>query len=147
MKKRGSGEKDYYFTQSVIIGFSLPIESRVLTKLTGEEITYQGSSMFPIFIEGDRLIFEKNSRIRSGDVIVYAEPGGLRYIIHRVITIRGDQMIQTAGDNNRAPDPYILDPALVLGKVIRRNRLIYSTPVRGGIHGLVLYQYPKSVDL
>jgi signal peptidase I len=119
---------------------NIPLRIPQLPRIEGNEISYIGSSMYPTFINGDRLTFDRRSRITSGDIIVYAEPEGERYIIHRVIGIQGNQ-VQTAGDTNQSPDSYLLDRQKVVGKVIMRNRLTKATKVRGGIIGIIQYRY------
>lgn len=115
-----------------------------LPEINGDEIVYLGMSMYPTFIDGDKVIFDRFSQIKHGDVIVYPEPGGLRYIIHRVIKIQGDQ-VQTAGDNNRNPDSYSIVRQSIIGKVIRKRRFDATSSVRGGIWGRMYFRYLVSI--
>jgi signal peptidase I len=115
-----------------------------LPEINGDEIVYLGMSMCPTFIDGDRIIFDRITHIRRGDVIVYLEPGGHRYIIHRVIEIQGDQ-VQTAGDNNRSPDSYSITRQSIIGKVIRKRRFDATSSVRGGIWGRMYFRYLVSI--
>jgi len=115
-----------------------------LPDIKGDEIAYLGMSMYPTFIDGDRVIFDRFIHIQRGDVIIYPEPGELRYIIHRVIEIRGD-LVQTAGDNNRCPDSYLITRQSIIGKVIGKRRLDATSSVRGGIWGRIYFRYMVSV--
>ncbi|PWR73213.1 signal peptidase I [Methanospirillum lacunae] len=115
-----------------------------LPEINGDEIVYSGMSMYPTFIDGDKVIFDRFSQIKHGDVIVYPEPGGHRYIIHRVIEIQGEQ-VQTAGDNNRSPDSYSIDRQSIIGKVIRKRRFDVSSSVRGEIWGRIYFRYRVSI--
>lgn len=127
-----------------IIQFNSGFHQDGLPEIKGDEIVYQGLSMYPTFIDGDYLIFDRNTQIQCGDVIVYPEPGGLRYIIHRVIKIQVD-LIQTAGDNNHSPDSYLITRRSIIGKVIRMRRLDVTSSVRGGIWGWMYFRYLASV--
>ena len=115
-----------------------------LPEINGDEIVYLGMSMYPTFIDGDRVIFDRFTQIQRGDVIVYPEPGGHRYIIHRVIEIQGDQ-VQTGGDNNRRPDSYSIARQSIIGKVTRKRRFDVTSSVRGGFWGRMYFRYLVSV--
>ncbi|MBF0550102.1 MAG: signal peptidase I [Deltaproteobacteria bacterium] len=117
-------------------------------------ICYTGVSMYPVFQEGDRLIFRRQKTYRRGDIIAYLEPGGDRYIIHRIIAVSTspqplsgnpqpgtDQVMRTAGDNNPEPDSYLVDRSRILGRIIKRHRAWMLTVVWGGLPGYLHHLY------
>ncbi len=84
---------------------------------------YDLSSMKRVFVPGDALLLAEIPFVafRKGDIAVYypngtAQPG----IVHRVIR-RTKDTLTTMGDNNPAPDRYLLSPAdapkLVVAKI------------------------------
>jgi hypothetical protein len=127
-----------------IIQFNTGYHQDGLPDIKGDEIVYQGLSMYPTFIDGDWLTFDRSTHIQRWDVVIYPEPGGLRYIIHRVIKIHGG-LVQTSGDNNRSPDPYLIARRSIIGKVIKMKRLDEMSSVRGGIRGWMYFRYLVSV--
>lgn len=107
------------------------------------EITYTGTSMFPTFVDGDRLIYRRQNIYRGGDVILYLEPDSEeRYIIHRVIRVEGDNL-RTAGDNNPETDHYILEQKQVMGRIVKMTRAGQETEVWGGKRGFLCYWYAR----
>lgn len=127
-----------------ITQFNVGYYQNRLPEINGDEIAYLGMSMYPTFIDGDRVVFDRFTHIQRGDVIVYPEPEGHRYIIHRVIEIQGDQ-VQTAGDNNRSPDSYSIARQSIIGKVIRKRRFDVTSSVRGGFWGRIYFRYLISI--
>lgn len=100
-------------------------------------ITYQGRSMHPQFIKGDKLLFDPDRIIKKGDVVAFFEPSGREVIIvHRVIQVYQDS-IRTRGDNNSSPDPYVVPLSVVLGVVCYQNRAGILYPVQGGMRGII----------
>jgi len=86
----------------------------------------ESGSMIPILEKGD-LIFSIGvtpSSLKVGDIILFKSPQNSNVIIvHRIIKIYNDGdviLIQTKGDNNPVPDPWIINGDQVLGKVIFR---------------------------
>lgn len=132
--------KTYPSSPSPIIQFATASCHGILPDITGDEISYQGMSMYSTFIDGDRLIFDRDSPIKRGDVIVYPEPRRSRYIIHRVVHMTGD-VVRTAGDNNWNLDSYSIDRRSIVGKVIRIRRLDTISSVRGGFRGRLYFWY------
>ena len=68
----------------------------------------------------------------KGDIVMYAEPGSMRYVTHRIWEIRNGK-IQTWGDNCVKPDAWIPTDA-VWGKIIlieRGKRKIMPNPEKG----------------
>ena len=100
-----------------------------------ESITYVGSSMNPIFRDGDALRLEPcGGRVRRGDVIVFTPPEGDRKIIHRVISV-GPEGARTRGDNNGSVDPWDLKPHEIIGRVVSLRRNGREIPIPGGSVG------------
>ncbi|MBF0526549.1 MAG: signal peptidase I [Deltaproteobacteria bacterium] len=125
-----------------------------MDKMPENSIYYTGVSMYPVFQEGDRLIFRRQKNYRRGDIIAYLEPGGDRYIIHRVIAVSfipeptsgnrqpgANQVMRTAGDNNPEPDSYLVDHSRVLGRIIKCHRAWMQIAVRGGLPGYLHHLY------
>ena len=145
MKQLPEGlNKTYPPSPFPIIQFTTASGHGFRSDITGDEITYLGMSMYPTFIDGDRLIVDRESPIRRGDIIVYPEPGGTRYIIHRIVHITGD-VVRTAGDNNQHPDSYVLDLRDIIGKVIQMRRLDMTSSIRGGLFGRLHFRYAVSI--
>lgn len=71
-------------------------------------------SMEPTFSKGALLIVKKSDAIQKGDIVVYQSESEL--IVHRVISIDGDQ-VQTQGDANNVADP-VFDKTQIKGVVI-----------------------------
>ncbi|MCX5834369.1 MAG: S24/S26 family peptidase [Deltaproteobacteria bacterium] len=100
-----------------------------------ESITYVGSSMNPIFRDGDALRLEPcNGKVRRGDVIVFTPPEGDRKIIHRVISV-GPEGARTRGDNNGSVDPWDLKPREIIGRVVSLRRNGREIAIPGGEMG------------
>lgn len=96
--------------------------------------------MFPLFLDGDTLFFVRSGSYQRGDIIVYREPGGDRYIIHRITRVTEPQ-VQTAGDNNSASDSYSLQSGDIIGKVTTISRVGERIRVRNGLSGYLIYCY------
>ena len=108
-------------------------------------------SMFPTLFPGDLVVVNKwVGQVEVGDVVVYRVPEGARppfkpgsLVIHRVVAIRGDQII-TKGDNNPVPDQPRWVPRLTLDDVygVAVVAIPYigwpSLAVQGAYHVLVL---------
>ena len=67
----------------------------------GVSVTFpvKGTSMLPFIIGGkESVILQKASKINAGDVVL-AWVDGCRYVVHRVISIAGEQVV-LMGDGN-----------------------------------------------
>jgi len=99
---------------------------------------YNGSSMMPIFHPGQLLYVRPTvNDICSGDVIVFENPFGDNFIVHRVVSIKEACLI-TRGDNNPNNDNHMVRSEQLIGRVEMvefQGRLI---PVAGGRRGLWL---------
>lgn len=85
------------------------------------EIEAQGSSMFPVIKNGDKIIVcAEIDSIKENDIIVFFDSnssGNISLVAHRVIRIVDDKFVITKGDNNRVADRPIRKKC-VIGKVI-----------------------------
>ena len=81
-------------------------------------LRYVGGSMQPTFREGDELLMIPLGETlpQKGDVIAFILPGEERTIVHRVEAVR-DGGIRTRGDASPSPDPWILLPSAIRGRV------------------------------
>jgi signal peptidase I len=88
-------------------------------------LRYVGGSMQPTFREGDELLVIPLAQDlpRRGDVIAFSLPGETRTIVHRVVSA-GDGSIRTRGDASGSPDPWVLSPESIRGRVefVRSDR-------------------------
>lgn len=96
--------------------------------------------MFPLFIAGDILSFNRSGPFHRGDVIVYRHPGAERYIIHRIISAR-EETVRTGSDTKPLPDPYILPVNEIIGKVTAVSRNGKEIRIPGGLSGYLWYLY------
>ncbi len=99
---------------------------------------YTGPSMNPTLKAGDGLFIVpyRGRGIAIGDVVVFRHPEGKQKIIHRVVACHSGGF-RTRGDNNARPDPWLLTPEAILGKVVAANRKGRIIPIHGGIRGLM----------
>ncbi len=99
---------------------------------------YIGPSMNPTLSEGDMLeiLPYKGGTPRPGDVVFFRRPGGEGYIVHRIV-IRSRSAILTRGDNNPQADPFLLQPADIMGRVAAARRRNRRRRISGGLRGLV----------
>lgn len=99
-----------------------------------KRITYTGPSMNPTLKAGDRLhlVPYDGRKIQPGDVIVFHPPKERRKITHRVISV-GSEGIKTCGDKCSRPDPWVLVPDHILGRVVfayrgKKRRRVFGGP-------------------
>lgn len=76
-----------------------------------------GESMHPALHTADVCLVRRRARVRTGDIILYAEPGYASAVLHRV-TGRASDGYVTRGDANPVPDFRHLAPGYVCGRVI-----------------------------
>lgn len=105
----------------------------------------EGWSMLPTYQDKDLVVVQgvNPSEIKLGDIIVYHQPNNYEnLIIHRVVNVTtrsGQFFFKAKGDNNMAPDPWLIPDSLVVGKVIYHVSsigllfLILSGPLIDGI--------------
>ncbi len=99
-------------------------------------IVYTGSSMSPTLKTLDRLyvIPYHGQRIQCGEVIVFISPEVERTIVHRVVHV-DSQGIRTRGDNSSYPDPWVLSPDNIVGRVVYAERKNKRLPIYRGLRG------------
>ena len=84
-------------------------------------IQVTGSSMFPFIRRGERVTIQgvtPSQALHPGEIILFTNSSG-RLLLHRVLKIQDDgrnRLIQTKGDNQRAPDTPIT-PNMVIARV------------------------------
>lgn len=76
----------------------------------------QSGSMEPSIMTGDVVIINRQKQYFNNNVVTFKDSQG-RIITHRIVDINQDK-ISTKGDANRTSDPEIIDPTMVLGKVL-----------------------------
>lgn len=86
-------------------------------------VVYTGPSMNPTLAEPDLLEVRPygEQAVCVGDIIYFQSPENERPIIHRVVRVTS-QGIRTRGDNNPQNDPYLVQPADIIGKVVAAQR-------------------------
>lgn len=88
-------------------------------------------SMEPVFYRGDIVIVEKTNFLgihefdpnnaQVGDIVVYNAKWFPNPVIHRIINvteINGTKYFVIKGDNNDAPDPYLVAPSQITDRVV-----------------------------
>ncbi len=83
----------------------------------GGNLTYiviTGSSMEPLFHEGDFVIADVQAEYKVGDIVIYLHPDVGR-VIHRIIDREGDRFV-LKGDNNSWIDGYYPSREEIIGK-------------------------------
>lgn len=82
-----------------------------------------GGSMSPALIPGDLAIVRKGvAGVRTGEIVLVDKPGWPAGVLHRVVAVEVDGMLQLRGDANPVPD---LDPV-----------------APGSVHGVVAFVLP-----
>lgn len=96
----------------------------------------RGMSMSPTLQDGDLLAITVgiDRPVCPGDVIAFRHPLDSEIMVHRLIATTPTGMI-TKGDGNGAPDPFLLCPDQVEGRVMLRWRLGNRRRVAGGWRG------------
>ncbi len=92
--------------------------------------------MNPTLKAGDGLIVIPFTErpVKRGDVVVFRSPLDDKQVVHRVIHV-SPQGIKTRGDNNRLDDPYLLQPADIIGRVVEIHRGRCRFKARNGTAG------------
>ena len=95
------------------------------------KLLYNGTSMNPLFREGDvvEVAPYQGREILPGDVVAFSPPEQPGKVIHRVVAVE-PQGILTKGDNLPIADTWTLQPGDILGKIvaIHRHGRILSVP-------------------
>jgi signal peptidase len=95
-------------------------------------------SMIPTLNVGDIIVVKDKDSFKSlqvGDIIVFHSPAGDgRVIVHRIYSMSIDQYgvaIYTKGDNNPAPDGWVVRESHYIGKVV------FTLPYLGRITSII----------
>jgi signal peptidase len=122
----------------LILAVVVPFLVYAVPQVVGAEQSYVvlSGSMQPAMNPGDAIIVDDvpASEIAEGDVITYAESGSDRPTTHRVIEVveqNGDTAFRTQGDNNPNPDPSLVTPADLEGKVLSVGGFLVVIPLIG----------------
>lgn len=112
-----------------------------MTKDSNQISIYNGPSMNPTFVAGDKLIivtYSSPDEINVGDVVTFRHPFKEIDVVHRVIEIKG-AVIKTQGDNQKQPDVYDLSNSDIQGKVVEIKRGGATFKVANGDQGIKLF--------
>jgi hypothetical protein len=97
---------------------------------------HTGASMNPALDSSDLLevLPYKGRAPQPGDVILFVPMGREQAVVHRVIEV-SPLGIRCRGDGNRGDDPWLLQPADVIGQVVAAQRGKRRRKVTGGRRG------------
>ena len=107
-------------------------------------VVYTGRSMTPSLIEPELLEVRPyhDRLVRPGDVVYLQPPGEQQKLVHRVATVippgTTPGSIRTRGDNSSAADPFILQPADIVGQVVAAQRNSRRRRIAGGLLGVLV---------
>jgi signal peptidase I len=105
-----------------------------------------GSSMEPLIRPGDDAVLTPpEGGVSRGDVVVFRAPSGGDLVVHRVVET-GARGIATRGDRCATPDPWLLEPACILGRVTAVERLGGRRPILGGGPGRLQASASRILD-
>ena len=106
-------------------------------------VTVKGTSMLPTLKTGDFVLAEAQPTYRVGDLVVYRVPKGQigagDDLIHRIVAGNPTTGFTLKGDNNPAPDPWIVPRSDVLGKEalavpgLGNSLLVIRSPLFAGL--------------
>ena len=79
--------------------------------------------MRPTLNPGDllRVVPYLGARFKRGDIVVFHPPHEKQLVIHRLVSVRGDE-VKARGDNNIRPDPWLIPPESIMGRVSHVQR-------------------------
>jgi hypothetical protein len=94
------------------------------------KLLYKGTSMNPLFREGDvaEVVPYQGLEIRAGDVVAFSPPEKSGKVIHRVVAVEPGGIV-TKGDNQPFLDDWTIKPGDILGKVVAIHRQGRRLPV------------------
>lgn len=103
-------------------------------------------SMEPVFYRGDIVVVEKTNFLginefdpnnaQIGDIVVYNAEWFPNPVIHRIINVtevNGTKYFVIKGDNNDAPDPYLVEPSRITERVVKIGDQPFIIPKIGYI--------------
>ena len=106
-------------------------------------VTVKGTSMLPTLKTGDFVLAEAQPTYKVGDLVVYRVPRGQigagDDLIHRIVAGNATTGFTLKGDNNPAPDPWIVPRSDVLGKEalavpgLGNSLLVIRSPLFAGL--------------
>ncbi|MBU0493861.1 MAG: S26 family signal peptidase, partial [Chloroflexi bacterium] len=101
-------------------------------------VVYTGPSMNPTLAEPDLLevVAYGERPVQPGDVVYFQPPEGGREVVHRVARVTPSG-VYTRGDNNPQEDPYLLQPADIIGQVVAAQRGVTRRRIAGGRRGVL----------
>jgi SynChlorMet cassette protein ScmC len=124
-----------------------PAPAESLIVLDSRRLVYTGTSMSPTLLEPELLQVEPygKRRVLPGDVVCFKSPEEDQTVVHRVVDIerrktadgRPQKDIRTRGDNNTADDPWVLQPADIIGRVTAAQCGTRCRAIPGGWQGLL----------
>jgi len=120
----------------------LSLSRDILSEGTNILIPKTGSSMYPVFKNGDSILVEplsKNNNMAAGDILVFQKAPNTRMVAHRLIRIcrdNGKTILFTKGDTLPGFDKPIY-PEDVLGKVVAVKRGERWLKVNNGLYGAI----------
>ncbi|MBU0491067.1 MAG: SynChlorMet cassette protein ScmC [Chloroflexi bacterium] len=106
-------------------------------------VVYTGPSMNPTLAEPDLLevVAYGDRPVQPGDVVYFQPPDGGREVVHRVVRVTPGEVpqggVRTRGDNNPQEDPYLLQPADIIGQVVAAQRGDKRRRIVGGRRGVL----------
>lgn len=95
----------FYFGLTIILNTSMPLVSVV------------SESMEPVLHRGDLLLIVCTNDYEVGDVAIYQKQNMKITIIHRIIEKNNNGYV-FKGDNNIAPDPYMVNQNNIKGEAV-----------------------------
>lgn len=111
----------------IVCALTLGAAGAVLGRLYGyQALSVQSGSMAPLLQRGDAVIVARHvGHLQRGDIVSFVSPQDSRIIVtHRIVGIHAARrLVQTKGDHNVAPDPWIAESA-VMGTVVYRAPLL-----------------------
>jgi signal peptidase I len=103
-------------------------------------------SMEPVFYRGDIVVVEKTdflgihefdpNNAKVGDIVVYNAKWFPNPVIHRIINetyVNGSKYYVLKGDNNDAPDPYLVSSSQITERVVKIGDQPFIIPKIGYI--------------
>lgn len=109
---------------------------------------YKGPSMNPVLTSPDVLYVRpyNGRRVKVGDVVVFTSPEIGCKVVHRVVSVDGDE-IRTKGDNNTLVDSWVLKRQDIIGRVEWIERKKRTIRIYGGMPGRAQAGVLKTVRL
>ncbi|WP_169051791.1 signal peptidase I [Halorhabdus amylolytica] len=124
----------------VLVVVVLPFIVYAFPQLVGGDRSYVvlSGSMSPAIGPGDVIVVGsvQAGDVQVGDVITFRRGGESRPTTHRVVDVvdsDGSVAFRTAGDNNEDPDPDLVEPSQLVGKVVTIGGSLLVIPEIGRV--------------